>query len=77
MKLPIIKVDDVDPTIREKVEKVKSQLRGWEVHDEILAQVAEKLDAIVATTDMDLVRKLRSRGVTVMYLRAGKWIVIE
>jgi len=77
MKLPVLYVDEIDPNIRREVEELKKKLKKWEVHDEILARAAEKINAIVATTDMELVRRLRKRGVPVLYLRAGKWFVIE
>lgn len=77
MKLPVLYVDEIDPNIRREVEELKKKLKKWEVHDEILARAAEKINAIVATTDMELVRRLRKKGVPVLYLRAGKWFVIE
>jgi len=77
MKLPVLRVNEIDPNIKREVEELKKKLKKWEFHDEILARTAEKIKAIVATTDMELVRRLRKRGVPVLYLRAGKWLVIE
>jgi len=73
-KFPII---EVDKKIEEEVMKLKEKLKGWEVHDEILARMAKKLNAAVATTDLELMHKLRDLGVPVYYLRGKKWIYVS
>ena len=70
----IIKVDDdVEDEIFEKADK----LEKWEVSDEILALMAKRLKATVATTDLELRDKLRKMGVPVLYLRGRKWLYFE
>ncbi|MHA1616466.1 MAG: type II toxin-antitoxin system VapC family toxin [Candidatus Njordarchaeales archaeon] len=73
-KFPII---EVDKEIEEEVMRLKEKLRNWEVHDEILARMAKKLKAAVATTDLELMHKLRDMGVPVYYLRGKKWIYVS
>jgi len=71
-----IKIIEADKEIVEEVKKIAESMKGWEVHDEILARMAKKLRAAVATTDLDLMHKLRSMGVSVYYLRGRKWIYV-
>ena len=71
MKLCVLPVpDDVKKIIEEK----KRELKGWEVADETLIIMAKRLNAAVATTDLELRDKLRKSGVPVLYLRGRKWI---
>jgi len=74
MKIPILKVDD---DIREEVKKKAKELRKWEISDEILARMAKRLNAAVATTDLELKEKLRKMGIPVLYLRGKKWLLFE
>lgn len=72
-----IKIVEVDQNI---VKELKSQAlvkKRWELYDEILAIMAKKLNATVATTDIELMHKLRELGVSVFYLRGKKWIYIS
>ncbi len=71
LKMPVIKVPE---EIKEEVIKEAEGKRGWEITDEILARTAKKLKAAVATTDLELKRKLEKMGVPVYYLRGKKWI---
>ncbi|MHA1665145.1 MAG: type II toxin-antitoxin system VapC family toxin [Candidatus Njordarchaeales archaeon] len=74
MKIPII---PVDPIIEKKVKNFAKEKKGWEVSDEILLRMAEKLNAAVATTDMALKNRLQEVGIPVYYLRGKKWIYVS
>jgi len=73
-KLEVIKADE---NIIQEVKQKAKEMRGWEVHDEILAKMAKRLNAAVATTDLDLMRKLIKMGIPVYYLRGKKWIHVS
>jgi rRNA-processing protein FCF1 len=49
----------------------------FETVDESILLLAKKLDAIVATTDLELKHKLRAEGVPVIYLRQRSYLEIE
>jgi len=72
-----IKIIQTDPQIVEKVKKIGRRLRGYEVHDEILVRMAEKINAAVVTTDFDLVKKLRRRNITCYFLHKKNWIKVS
>ena len=74
MKLCIIPIPE---DVREYVRRKKEELRKWEVADETLIIMAKKLNAAVATTDLELRDKLRRNGVPVFYLRGRKWIYFD
>ena len=74
MKLCIIPVDE---DVKKKVEEMKNKIRKWEVSDNILLEMAKRLNATVATTDLELRDKLRKEGVPVLYLRGRKWLYFE
>jgi hypothetical protein len=48
-----------------------------ETVDESIIRIAETVDGIVATTDKDLRKRLRSRGIPVIYLRQESQLEIE
>lgn len=73
MRLEVIEVPD---EIIQKISEMPKKA-GWEKHDEIIVEMAIKLKAAVATTDIELMRKLREKGITVYYLRGRKWIHIS
>ncbi len=74
MKLCIIPVDE---EIKRKVLSMKEKIRKWEVSDNILLEMAKKLGATVATTDLELRDKLRKEGIPVLYLRGRRWLYFE
>lgn len=74
MKIKVLSVPD---EIIKIVEKISRQSPGWEKHDEIIVQMAMRLKAAVATTDIELMHKLREKGITVFYLRGRKWIHVS
>ncbi len=74
MKLCVVPIPN---DVRKYIDAKKSELRGWEVADEILAIMAKKLKAAVATTDLELRDKLRKDGVPVLYLRGRKWVYFD
>jgi len=74
MQLEILNVPE---EITKIVEETSKQSPGWEKHDEIIVQMAMRLKAAVATTDIELMHKLREKGITVFYLRGRKWIHIS
>jgi len=45
--------------------------------DDYIANLAEKYGYIVATADMKLKKKLRDRGIPVIYPRKGKYLALE
>jgi rRNA-processing protein FCF1 len=57
------------------IEVVDSGLKG-NVDDSIV-EFAEKNKAIVLTLDLGLKRRLIERGIPVIYLRAGKKLILE
>jgi len=72
-----IRVIKADPRIIESVKKLGQKLRSYEVYDEILARMAEKIGAAVATTDMELVKKLRRRNIPCYFLSGRNWIKVS
>lgn len=70
-------VIEVDKDVEEEVYKLASKLKKWEISDEILARMARRLNATVATTDLELRDKLRKMGVHVLYLRGRKWLYFD
>lgn len=72
-RLPVIQVPE---EIIQNVEKLSEGKKGWEKHDEIIVQMAIKLKAAVATTDLELMHRLREKGIPVFYLRGKKWIYV-
>lgn len=74
MKIKIIRTD---PQIVKKVRKTSRRLRGYEIHDEILAKMAEKIGAAVVTTDFELVKKLRRRNITCYFLYGKNWVKVS
>ena len=64
----------------ETIKKVREKARNkpkYEFYDEILAEMAEKLGAAVATIDMNLAKKLRRRNITCYYLHGRNWIKVS
>jgi rRNA-processing protein FCF1 len=57
------------------VEIIDSNLKG--PVDDLIVEFAEKNKAIVLTLDLELKRRLVDRGIPVIYLRAGKKLVLE
>ncbi len=74
MKLCVIPIPN---DVREYVNAKKRELKKWEVADETLAIMAKRLNAAVATTDLELRDKLRRNGIPVLYLRGRKWIYFD
>jgi len=72
-----IKIIESDPEVVEKVRSIGRRLKFYEVYDEILARMAERLNAAVATTDMELAKKLRRRNITCYYLVGHNWIKVS
>ncbi len=72
-----IKVIKSDERIVNEIKMQAEKMKGWEIHDEILARMAKKLNAAVATTDLELMHRLREMGVPVYYLRGRKWIFVS
>jgi hypothetical protein len=57
------------------IEVVDSDLKGYV--DDLIVEFAEKNKAVVLTLDLELKRRLVERGVPVIYLRAGKKLILE
>lgn len=74
MKIKIIRAD---PQIVEKVRRMGRCLRGYEIHDEILAKMAERIGAAVVTTDFELIKKLRRRNITCYFLHGKNWVKVS
>ncbi len=74
MRLEIIEVPNEIINI---VKEIANQARKWEKYDEIIIQMAIRLNAAVATTDLELMHRLRKKGVTVFYLRGRRWIRVS
>ena len=55
-----IEIITVDKAIIEELARIKNRLKFYEYYDEIIARMAGKINAAVATIDMELVKKLRS-----------------
>ena len=70
----IINVDE--ETLKKVREKARNKPK-YEFYDEILAEMAEKLGAAVATIDMNLAKKLRRRNITCYYLHGRNWIKVS
>jgi rRNA-processing protein FCF1 len=73
------KVKEIDfaLTLAEDVEKIDDVLRPQEDVDDQLLRLAELSGCIVATTDTELRKRLRKRGLPVLFLRQSRYLAID
>lgn len=72
LALELIKKMDIQViATSDKTREKAKQTRG-DFFDQVLLFAAENLDTWVATTDLELKRRLRERGIKVIYLRGKK-----
>ena len=62
---------------RLNVKVLNEDLKEGETIDEALVRLAEKYNAIVATGDKEIWRRLREKGLPIIYIRAYKKLEIE
>lgn len=60
-----------------KCDVVKVERKVGETVDDVILKVAVNNGWIVATNDRELRKRLRRRGVPVLFLRAGKRLILE
>jgi len=73
LNIHIVKADE---DIVKEVMSIGRKLKRYEIYDEILVRMAERLNASVATIDGELVKKLRRRNIPCYVLHGYKWVKV-
>ena len=72
-----VKVIDFALASAEKIEKIDDILGPQEDVDDQLLRLAERDGCVVATTDTELRKRLRNRGLPVIFLRQSRFLAID
>jgi len=64
-------------TLASRCAVVEDEPREGETVDDSLIRLASETNYVVATTDSELRRRLRDRGLKVLYMRQKRYLVVE
>jgi rRNA-processing protein FCF1 len=63
--------------IAEKCRRVTVKRKAKESHDDVIVRIASKIACLVATNDKELRKRLRDRGIAVVYLRQKTRLAVD